>query len=312
MEAVKGWQGLAETLLGVALALGLAVVMGWLVVTIGQVKAQRTDLAELRDVRHGLLDADAWVERIAAILGRHIDSFELTDANRPEVKEQVALVLDRLIVEIDGHLRRRNQEGPLLGRMTGALRQLVQDALVDVGDLRERVPFYADAILDELGRPRDREQIRVQLAAVLRQMVGSTFAQTDRSALDAVLARHGCAAQDACATDLERRSAAGQAQALALTLGAFALVVALFVSTLYRSRHLTPGKMALLTWAGLVLLAGGIATPMIEIEARIAELRFQLLGDRWSSATRCSTSSPRASSMWSRSWPAAVRRTCCW
>jgi len=148
MEAVKGWRGLAETLLGAVLALGLAVVMGYLVVAIDVVKVQRTDLAELRDVRYGLLDADAWVERIAAILGRHIDSFELTEANRPEIKEQVGLVLDRLIVEIDGHLRRRNQEGPLLGRVTGAVRQMVQDALVDVGDLRRRVPFYADAILD--------------------------------------------------------------------------------------------------------------------------------------------------------------------
>ena len=279
MEAVKGWQGLAETLLGAVLALGLMVVMGYLVVAVDVVKVQRTDLAELRDVRYGLLDADAWVERIAAILGRHIDSFELTEANRPEVKEQVGLVLDRLIVEIDGHLRRRNQEGPLLGRVTGAVRQLVQDALVDVGDLRQRVPFYADAILDELGRPQTKEQIRVQLASVLRQMVGSTFSQTDRSALEAVLARHGCVHVDGCATDLERRSAAAQARALALTLGAFTLVVALFVATLYRSRNLTPGGMVLLTWAGLALLAGGLMTPMIEIEARIAELRFQLLGD---------------------------------
>jgi hypothetical protein len=37
--------------------------------------------------------------------------------------------------------------------------------------------------------------------------------------------------------------------------------------------------MAVLTFAAVVLLAGGLLTPMIEIDARIAELSFQLLGE---------------------------------
>ena len=36
--------------------------------------------------------------------------------------------------------------------------------------------------------------------------------------------------------------------------------------------------MALLTTATLVLLAVGVWTPMIEVDARIDSLRFQLLG----------------------------------
>jgi hypothetical protein len=272
-------RGYVATAFAVGLALIAAVLMGYLVVVVDQVKAQRTDLSELRDVKYGLLDADAWVEQIAAILGRKIEAFELTDANRPEVRDNVALVLDRLIVEVDDHLRQRNHEGPLHKRVTGAVRQMVQDALVDVGELRDRVPVYADAILDELGKPEPKRKVQDQLAAMLREMAGTTFARTDRSALEAVLARHGCVAVTDCEARLLEGSTAGQGRAVALTLAEGALVGGLFAFCLYRSRRLTLARMAVLTFAAVVLLAGGLLTPMIEIDARIAELSFQLLGE---------------------------------
>jgi hypothetical protein len=272
-------RGYVATAFAAGLAVIAAVLMGYLVVVVDQVKAQRTDLSELRDVKYGLLDADAWVEQIAAILGRKIEAFELTDANRPEVRDNVALVLDRLIVEVDDHLRQRNHEGPLHKRVTGAVRQMVQDALVDVGELRDRVPVYADAILDELGKPEPKRKVQDQLAAMLREMAGTTFARTDRSALEAVLARHGCVAVTDCEARLLEGSTAGQGRAVALTLAEGALVGGLFAFCLYRSRRLTLARMAVLTFAAVVLLAGGLLTPMIEIDARIAELSFQLLGE---------------------------------
>ena len=126
------------TTLAASLVLASAVVMFHLVKVVAQLKVERTDLAELHDIKYGLLDADVWVEQIAGILGRKIDALDLTDGTRPEVRDNIALVLDRLIVEVDEHLRRRNHEGPLHERLTGAVRQMIQDALVDVGELRAR------------------------------------------------------------------------------------------------------------------------------------------------------------------------------
>ncbi len=278
-RGLGGMRDLAATALAVGLALAAAVLMGYLVQAVGQVKAQRADLAELRDIKYGLLSADAWVERVATILGHKIDAFELTESNRPEVRDKVGLVLDRLILEVDEHLRQRNQEGPLHQRVIGAARQMVQDALVDVGELRDRVPVYADAILDELDKPEPKRQLQAQVAATLRDMAGSTFAHTDRSTLEGVLARNGCTAVAECEAHLAQASTAGQGRAVALTLAEAALVAGLFGLCLYRSRALNLTRMGVLTLAGLVLLAGGLLTPMIEIDARIAELRFDLLGE---------------------------------
>jgi hypothetical protein len=114
---------------------------------------------------------------------------------------------------------------------------------------------------------------------MLRGVTGTTSAHTDRSALEAVLARRGCSGVGDCEALLVEASNAGQRKAVALTLAEGALVAGLFAFCLWRSRRLTLARMAVLTLAGVVLLAGGLMTPMIEIDARISELSFQLLGE---------------------------------
>jgi hypothetical protein len=279
MGVTRQLQAHAATAISAVLVLAAAVLMGKLIVIVGQVKAQRTDLAELHDIKYGLLDADVWVEHIAAILGRKIDAFDLTEIDRSEIRDDVALVLDRLIVEVDGHLRQRNHEGPLHERLTGAVRQMIQDALVDVGELRGRVPAYADAILDELDKPEPKRKLQTQLAAMLRDVTGTTFARTDRSGLEAVIARDGCVAVASCEARLAADAAAGEGRAVVLSLALAGLVASVFGLCLHRGGRLTLTRMAVLTCVGVVLMIGGLATPMIDIDARIAELRFDLLGE---------------------------------
>ena len=68
-------------------------------------------------------------------------------------------------------------------------------------------------------------------------------------------------------------------RALTAGLWLLGLVTAMFALALNRRRMLPPETMLLLTGATLVVLAVGVWTPMIEVEARIAELRLQLLGE---------------------------------
>ncbi|KAA6186279.1 paraquat-inducible protein A [Thiohalocapsa marina] len=268
-------------LVGLGLLLAAVLLSVTLIGDLRALQQTRTDLAELRDVRYGLLNAEVWVDQLADVLARRIDGFEVTDANRPTLKRNVQVVLDRLLLEIEASLRRRNSAGDdWLERMQGTLRQGVQDFLVDFDDLRARVPQYADALLDELNRPATREEIKTQLLAAIETTATATLSRTDTEALEQVLANRNCAGVAGCiarleaaARNLEHSARSGALQvALAVTC-LFALVV------LPRRAALPPEAMGLLTAATLVLLVVGVWTPMIEVEARIAELRFDLLGE---------------------------------
>jgi hypothetical protein len=240
----------------------------------------QTDLAELQDVRYGLLDAERWVEQLARIIGERIDNFEVTDANRPLIKGNIELVLDRLFLEIERYTRRRNAAGDnWLERAQGALRQGVQDYLLDFNALRARVPAYADAVIDELNEPVTRDEIKAQLLAALERAAEATFSETDTSALETVLVRHGCGDVAVCIERLGAERAALAKGSLSSGGWVLLLVAALFGLAMLRRDALQPEIMALLTAGTLVLLAAGVWTPMIEVEARIAELRFELLGE---------------------------------
>jgi hypothetical protein len=238
----------------------------------------RTDLAELEDVKYGLLNADVWVIQVSDILADRIDSFELNQTNRPQIKRKVELVLDRLLVEVEHYLRRRNASGDnLVQRIEGGLRQGLQDLLVDFNELRAQVPRYADVVLDELSRPENKVEMKQQLLAMIREAADATFTRLDMSAFQDVLARHQCGAPDACRARLGAEIAERQQQEVEQAFLVFGLIALLLVLNLPR-RTLPPEAIFILTGATLVLLAGGVLTPMIEVEARIDELRFEILG----------------------------------
>ncbi len=276
-------------------ALALAV---HLIAELNRVKALKSDLGEVNNVRYGLLDADQWVIRLSAVVENRINAFELTAENRPQVKRAVEQVLSTLLVEVERYLRRRNLQatgGSWVDQLKGVLQQGVQDLLIDFDDLRRKVPQYADLVVEELSKPEAKREIKAQLVALLQNAADTTFAKTDRSRLQTLLTAYGCADVAACDRELGTRIASARLPILQQLLGVFALVGLLFAVCLSPGGHRDTGRngagtlaspprfdqfrLFLLTGATLILLAGGILTPMIEIEARIAQLSLQVLGE---------------------------------
>ena len=270
-----------------ASALGLAI---HLIGELNRIKVLKTDLAEMHNVRYGLLDADQWVTRVSAVLERRINDFELTEANRPQIKRAVEHALGTLLVQVEQYLRRRNLEagGSWLDQLKGAVQQGLQDLLIDFDALRRKVPEYADLVVEELSKPEARREIQAQLRTFLQEAADSSFAKTDRTRLESLLLRYGCTQPQDCATGIDARIGDASRNLPYRVAALFALVGALFLICL-SPRSVAPGtpetprldryQLTLLTAATLILLAGGILTPMIEIEARITELRLLLLGE---------------------------------
>ncbi|MBK5970306.1 hypothetical protein CCR91_16475 [Thiorhodovibrio winogradskyi] len=264
------------------LLLGLSLwLAGLLILDLRALQDDKSALAELRDVKYGLFNAELWVEQVGDILARKIDTFEITEESRPRLKHSVERILDRLLVEVEGYMRRRNQSGDnWLERVQGGLQQQVQEWLIDFDSLRARVPYYADQLLNELEQPQTKAELKVYSQRLLNQAAATSLAEVDYSAFNAILMRYGCDTGVTCVDRLNARSAAleGQSRQRAwLVLGLVATLFALTIAFRRRSGRLLPESLGILTAAVLVLLAAGVLTPMLEIEARITELSFLLL-----------------------------------
>ncbi len=247
-------------------------------------QAYKADLAEITHIRYGLLNAGEWVNKVSAIVNKKIDEFEFNAHNKAELRRTVEHFLDEAIVQVDRIIREKNRcddDCPWWDQIGKFLKQLVTDLLVDIKSLRNNVPEFTDLLFDELNRPGGKDRIKQMIHEKLNELAKKTFTPTDYTQYQAVLEKHDCANGIACEAALTDRIGRLSTQIAQQIAWVFILFGATFAVCLPRQPATNPNRFALLLLAAscVALLLGGILTPMIEINARIAELKFQLLGE---------------------------------
>ncbi|MBU4255169.1 MAG: paraquat-inducible protein A [Acidobacteria bacterium] len=237
----------------------------------------KLDLAEINHIQYGLLNPDEWARVIADILPKKIEEFEFSADNRDVLQKSLAGVIDQIILEVDGIIRKRNKEGHLFQRMIGGVKQMITDTLIDIRDLRNHVPEFTDIVLKELDSEENRGRFKEYLFESLRSLSKGRSNQPDMTRLNAILSKYGCADREGGRTLLEGKISALSRRPVLYFVLLVLLAAGLFV--LSWSGGMSHFQVWLLIFSCLILLAGGLITPMIEVEAKIAELKFELLGE---------------------------------
>lgn len=261
----------------------LSLALGWKVTQdLRTVQTLRLQQAELENVQYGLLDAQAWVDSIMAILDRKIRNLDLGPENRAALRDSFARMLDTLIREVDEYLRKRNKQGDWWQRFQGSLKQGMQDILVDLEDIRRQAPEFAEQILLELDKPGAREDLSRVLRGMLEDMSSSTFTAVDRSKIEDIQYEHQCAEVNFCRSLIETKREQLAEEALR-NLGLLLAVAGLMLLIVWRQTS-DPGPWPWVFLLGTitVLMAGGVLSPMLDVEARIAALNLHLLGEQLS------------------------------
>lgn len=242
-------------------------------------QALRSDLAEVNNIKYGMLSADAWVTQVTAIIEKKIQQFRLTPENRAAIKPTLEQMLEVLITAADRHMRQQAIKGGWWERTTNKVKENIRDSFISIDEIKAGVPAYADQILDELNKPSTRQQVDVFLKKMLEDLSVSTFALVDDSAMGAVRARYGCHQREACQQAIQQQIEANYAVVLHQTFAVLALTALLFAAVLFAPGKSDKTLLALLALCCATLMLCGTLTPMIEVEARISELKFALLGE---------------------------------
>ncbi len=280
MTQNKNSKPLVSLLLAAMLA--SAAILAWqLIGTLRDSQQLSQELAELDDVKYGLFNANRWVDHISLIVEKKITNFKLDAGNRAAIKRSMQRMLDTLIVEVDRYMRKQNlqRNQSWWEKTSGRLKQAFADIFVDVNDIRTAIPEYADIILQEMDKPEARQELNEAIRRVLLDLTRSTFAPIDLSLVEAIQQRHECTEVNFCRSIISARLAERERRARQLALALLGLSLALFILIRMESGRPAPSRFLALTSLATVLMACGVLTPMIEVEARITELRFMLLGE---------------------------------
>ena len=243
-----------------------------------EAKALKADYAQLHSVEFGLFNSSIWTEKIADVIDQKIDEFDFTASSRAEIKAYVETILDTLIVEADRSVREKNKnQRGFFNSLLGDTKQMVTDSLVDIKDLRNRVPEFTETILNELERPNNQKILKKVMREKLYALTENNISPTDISAYNDILKRYNTETFEACTIVLDgllaKNSQVMDREAMIiLSLALLLIVLVLIQGTILRSVTLF-----LLTATSVTLLIPGLFLPMIDIEAKIAKFHFMML-----------------------------------
>jgi hypothetical protein len=237
-----------------------------------QNQARKVDYAELNSVKYGLFSIDAWKGQLVAVVTGEIDKLYLSDETEKQLREHIEIILNKMIDEAAAKIEKANKE-----TTTGKIKQYFIDAFVDIKDVKKGIPDYTNAVIAEMKRPETKRQLESVVDSQLADYVAKTNDPQDRSHLNAIIAAAG--AKDVAGARLQLDEAIAKTQLLVeeLSVAQIALALVIFVMFLTAERD-APVQFVIIIATLLTLLAAGVATPMIDMEAKIARLQFSLIG----------------------------------
>lgn len=222
----------------------------------------RTDLAEITNARYGILSADQWRNIIGPMLNAQIDKLDLKGESK-NLRPQVQRALNALLDKIDS-----NKPGGIQGIMVGKM----------IASLRPQVPAYTDVVMGQLVNQGTEKSFKDSIRGVLADAVANTFGNTDMTTYNAILKRYGCSSGAACEVILGNKIAQADAQLDRSYLTALASAALGFILLMAGRKSLSRGAVVVLMLFCLALLAGGVLSPMLEVEVRLTKIDATLLG----------------------------------
>lgn len=233
----------------------------------------RTDLAEIEHARYGILSADQWRAIIGPMLNAQVDKLDLAGQSkslRPMVERSLYALLDNIKAQMTSPPKGKSSGIPI--RPNAMLVNMI------VASLRPHVPEYTNVVMAELAKPQTQKSFKDSIRGVLDDGVKNTFGNTDMSTYNAILKRYGCSSGTACDGTISKQIEAADKKLtrdylIVLVSAAFA-----FILLLPGRRALSRGAVVVLMLYCITMLAGGVFSPMLEVEVRVTKIDATLLG----------------------------------
>ncbi len=233
----------------------------------------KIDLAEMNHIKYGLLNADEWREQVTLIISKKIIEFDLTPENRGELQKSLEIIIHGLLNDLEVVVEERTS-----GEFA-AMKKWIADMVLDIDQLRDSVPSYATQVLDEINKPATKKGIQTYLSDKLGDLSDITYSMDTTGIMDNLLLKYQCPGKRECKellhSVIEQKTKAINLRVMLILLSVLLIFLINTLSNGQLNRYQTP----LLILSSFSLLVGGIGTPMIDLEARIDRLVFQLIGE---------------------------------
>ena len=233
----------------------------------------KNDYAELNHVKYGLFSVEEWKRQITVILAEEINKLNLSRTNERELRKHIEGLLNTLIDKIDKKIREGNS-----GSAEGWVKQSFINIFISLEDIKKGIPEYTDAVIHEMTKPKTKGQIKTMLNKQLKQYSSQTFDTQDTSQMSRILLRTDSKDIESARIKLNKAISVKHDLIFKEAILLIILSVILFALSGFSKQPLAPSRYILLVLSLIILLIAGVTTPMIDMEAKISQMSFVLMG----------------------------------
>lgn len=238
-----------------------------------QNKQNKIDLAELNDIKYGLLSIEEWKGRITEILTSEIDKLDLSSIGRDEMRQHIEALLSTIIDKVAHNIQKENK-----GSVSGWVKQSFLNIFVSLEDIKKGIPGYSKAILDEMTSKKSSAQLKAALHEQLEKYSTEIEDSLDQTRRHAIVTGTGSKDVFEAKARLEKEVSSRDFRIERDAWVFIALSVLLFLLTGFGRQGLSPPQYVFLVINLILLLTAGVMTPMIDLEAKISQMTFVVLG----------------------------------
>jgi hypothetical protein len=233
----------------------------------------KEDLIELSRVKYGLFSVDEWKGLLATIVTRKLEAFDLDGADKEEMRRRISEFLSKFLNDFEKQYYEEKSRS-----LGGLIQSGIASLTGTVEKMKKDVPVITERILEFMNDPRNRDAIRTYIIEKLDEYADETFSEIDYTLHDQIIATHGYETRSATITALQGDIQDTQQKQRPFVIALF-ILIGICGIMLLTSKQLSQAEVIGYIALCFILLLAGLLLPMIEIDARISDLKFSFLGE---------------------------------
>ena len=231
----------------------------------------RADAIEVANVKYGLFNVDEWKTILADIITEKINDFEIDADNRQNIESRISTLLTTVIDQFEESYYQKNASS-ISGFFQGSIASLTGV----FSRMKEDIPMFSEEIVNFINKEGNRDSIREYILLKLDEYTQSTFAEFDYTYRDNILVKYGISDANN-ASNVIGGLITQEQSSVSIFKNGILLIWIICLAFLFLIRRVQRAEVYALLGISSIFLFAGIFIPMIEIDARINSLSFELL-----------------------------------
>lgn len=241
----------------------------------------KRDYSTVNSITFGLFSIDTWSSKIGTVVNRLVSDFNISPEQKKALQVQVEQQLNSLINKTLADVNKPQKS------LIGKIKKLAVNKFVDEDQIYAQVPSFARTIVDKVCSPASTKRIKNIVTSKINELAAQTYDSTE--AISTMLATYMYHKYNVADSGQFNQKISSRLASISVVsynylyamLGC--VLAALLLGLLMRNMTYLHGTLFFMSLLfALVLLAVGITSSVIEVDAQLQSFNIAIMGQNLS------------------------------